>query len=62
MERLKSGPARVAVVRPKLAPGTLVEVWFQDEMRVGQKDKLTYSWARKGLRPRAARDQRIQSA
>ena len=25
-----------------------VEVWFQDEMRVGQKNKLTYRWARKG--------------
>jgi len=24
-----------------------LEVWFQDEMRVGQKNKLTYRWARK---------------
>src|SRR6516164_5340266 len=30
-------------------------------MRVGQKNKLTYRWARKGSRPRAARDQRTQS-
>jgi hypothetical protein len=36
-------------------------VWFQDEMRVGQKNKLTYRWARKGLRPRAIHDQRTQS-
>jgi DDE superfamily endonuclease len=35
--------------------------WFQDEMRVGQKNKLTYRWARKGSRPRAAHDQRTQS-
>jgi hypothetical protein len=28
---------------------------------VGQKNKLTYRWARKGLRPRAAHDQRTQS-
>src|SRR3954466_10193680 len=34
---------------------------FQDEMRVGQKNKLTYRWARKGSRPRAAHDQRTQS-
>ena len=27
----------MAEVRAKLAPGTPVEVWFQDEMRVGQK-------------------------
>jgi hypothetical protein len=51
----------VEEVRAKLAPGTSVEVWFQDEMRVGQKNKLTYRWARKGSRPRAAHDQRTQS-
>jgi len=51
----------VAEVRAKLAPGTPVEVWFQDEMRVGQKNKLTYRWARKGSRPRATHDQRTQS-
>jgi hypothetical protein len=31
-------------------------------MRVGQKNKLTYRWARKGSRPRAIHDQRTQSA
>jgi len=51
----------VAEVRAGLAPGTSVEVWFQDEMRVGQKNKLTYRWARKGSRPRAIHDQRTQS-
>ena len=30
-------------------------------MRVGQKNKLTYRWARKGSRPRAQHDQRTQS-
>jgi len=48
-------------VRAELPPGTPVEVWFQDEMRVGQKNKLTYRWARKGSRPRATHDQRTQS-
>ena len=33
----------------------------RDEMRVGQKNKLTYRWARKGSRPRATHDQRTQS-
>jgi hypothetical protein len=51
----------VAEVRAGLAAGTPVEVWFQDEMRVGQKNKLTYRWARKGTRPRAIQDQRTQS-
>ena len=31
-------------------------------MRVGQKNKLTYRWARKGSRPRAVHDQRTQSS
>ena len=30
-------------------------------MRVGQKNKLTYCWARKGSHPLAIHDQRIQS-
>ncbi len=30
-------------------------------MRVGQKNKLTYRWARTGSRPRGAHDQRTQS-
>src|SRR6476469_663717 len=31
-------------------------------MRVGQKNKITYRWARTGSRPRADHDQRTQSA
>jgi transposase len=30
-------------------------------MRVGQKNKLTYTWARRGTRPRLVHDQRTQS-
>ena len=51
----------MAGVRAGLAAGTSVEVWFQDEMRVGQKNKLTYRWARTGSRPRAINDQRTHS-
>jgi putative transposase len=32
----------VEEIRHGLAPETPVEVWFQDEMRVGQKNKHTY--------------------
>ena len=56
----KKLPARVADVRTKLAPGTPIEVWCQDD--AGRpEDKLTYRWARKGSRPRAIHDQRTQS-
>src|SRR6516162_3676053 len=58
----KNFAERVEEIRAQLAPCTPLEVWFQDEMRVGQKNKLTYRWARKGSRPRAAHDQRTQSA
>src|SRR5262249_48176419 len=57
----KTFAERVEEIRAQLAPDTPVEVWFQDEMRVGQKNKLTYRWAMKGSRPRAAQDQRTQS-
>ena len=38
--------------------GTPIEVWFQDEARVGQKGSLTYVWAPIGSCPRMVRDNR----
>ena len=35
-----------------------IEVWFGDEARVGQKNKITRRWARRGSRPSAPSDQR----
>ena len=46
----------------KLPAGTPIEVWFQDEMRVGQKNGLVYQWAKKGTRPRQPKDQRYENA
>ena len=45
-----------------LAPGQPVEIWFQDEMRVGQKNGQVYQWARTGSRPRQPKDQRYENA
>jgi transposase len=45
-----------------LALGTSIELWFQDEMRVGQKNSLVYQWAKKGTRPRQPKDQRYENA
>lgn len=42
--------------------GRPVEVWFQDEARIGQKNKLTRRWAQRGSRPRAVHDQRTKWA
>jgi len=38
-----------------------IEVWFGDEARVGQKNKITRRWARRGTRPSAPSDQRTAS-
>ena len=38
-----------------------IEVWFADEARIGQKNKITRRWARRGTRPSAPRDQRTAS-
>jgi transposase len=39
-----------------------LEIWFQDEARIGQKGTLTRVWARIGSRPRAPRDSRYEWA
>jgi putative transposase len=45
-----------------LPPGTPVEIWFQDEARIGQKNGIVRQWARRGTRPRQPADQRYTSA
>jgi len=43
---------------PETAHGKPLEIWFQDEARVGQQGTLTRIWAERGTRPRAPRDTR----
>ncbi len=50
----------MAEIRRRLPPGVEIELWWQDEARIGQKNKLTRRWARRGSRPRAAHDQRTK--
>ena len=52
----------MAEIASRKAAGAKIEVWFQDEARVGQKNKRTRRWARRGIRPSAPHDQRTQSA
>ena len=47
---------------PAAAAGKPIEVWFQDEARVGQKGTLEYVWGPIGSRPPAVRDNRHDSA
>jgi hypothetical protein len=39
-----------------------IEIWFQDEMRIGQKNGCVRQWAKRGTRPRQHVDQRYESA
>jgi putative transposase len=58
----KSFPARLdAVAGAAGVDPDDVEVWFGDQARVGQKNKVTRRWARRGTRPVAPRDQRTAS-
>ena len=45
-------------VLPASAAAKTIEIWFQDEARVGQQGSLEYIWAPIGSRPRAVRDNR----
>ena len=45
-----------------VAKGKSVEIWFQDEARIGQKNGRVRQWARRGSRPRQPADQRYDSA
>ena len=36
-------------------------MWFADEARIGQKNKITRRWAKRGTRPSALQDQRTAS-
>lgn len=47
---------------PEAAAGKPIEIWFQDEARVGQKGTLEYVWAPVGSRPAMVRDNRHDSA
>ncbi|WP_396998656.1 transposase [Ochrobactrum sp. S1502_03] len=52
----------MAEIRKCQPKGKEIEIWFQDEARVGQKTKNTRRWARRGSRPCAPQDQRTRSA
>ena len=48
----------MTAVLPQAARGRPLEIWWQDEARVGQQGTLTRIWARRGTRPPAPRDRR----
>ena len=47
---------------PDLPEGTPIEIWFQDEAHIRQKNGVVRQWARRGTRPRQPADQRYENA
>lgn len=47
---------------PEAKRGQPLEIWWQDEARVGQQGTLTRIWAERGSRPRAPKDLRYKWA
>ena len=60
--RIKKFPRTLSAHLTDLPPGKPVEIWFQDEARIGQKNGLVRQWARRGTRPRQPADQRYSEA
>ena len=62
---LKSSPTRLDEVARTKAVNIdkidKIEIWFADEARIGQKNKITRRWAKRGTRTSAPRDQRTAS-
>lgn len=52
----------MAAITAELPKENVIELWFQDEARIGQKNGITRRWAKKGTRPSAPHDQRTASA
>jgi hypothetical protein len=58
----KNLPTALKAHLADLPAGKPIEIWFQDEMRLGQKNGIVRQWARRGSRPRQPTDQRYESA
>src|SRR3984893_13748604 len=59
---LKKFPRLPEITQDKGLDAAGIEVWFADEARIGQKNKITRRWAKRGTRPSAPHDQRTVSA
>lgn len=53
---------KVAEVLPVEIAMESVDIWFQDEARVGQRGTVTRTWAVKGTRPKLTRQQQFEYA
>jgi len=61
VEHSKKKPSPLCWWHAQGAEPAAIEVWFGDEARIGQKNKITRRWAKRGTRPAAPSDQRTAS-
>ena len=59
---LKKFQEKVAEVIPEGVMPENIEIWFQDEARVGQRGRVSRIWAKRGTRPRVIRQQQFEYA
>src|ERR1700733_4662817 len=62
VEAFKNFPRALKAHLDGLPETTPVEIWFEDEARIGQKNGQVRQWARRGRRPRQPADQRYDNA
>jgi len=62
VEAFKNFPRALKAHLDGLPETTPVEIWFEDEARIGQKNGQVRQWARRGTRPRQPADQRYDNA
>jgi transposase len=62
IEAFKNLPRALKAHLEGLPETTPVEIWFEDEARIGQKNGQVRQWARRGTRPRQPADQRYDNA
>jgi len=58
----KNFKKEVERVIPETVPLNQVDIWFQDEARIGQQGSITRTWAPKGTRPRVVRQRQFCNA
>src|SRR5215218_6972827 len=56
----KQLPARLQAIAAE-HPGERLQIWYQDEARIGQKGRTTRVWYERGVRPPGLVDQRYKS-
>jgi hypothetical protein len=59
--RSKKGPGPKLAAIAEAHPGAQVQLWCEDEARIGQKGRTCHRWYERGVRPPGLADKRFES-